>query len=150
MALASARRLADAILEEILTLVDVPCRHFQHENSNHRPAHGGQDHPVHDPDRRPRSDAHRHTAARIGITKVPDARLEAWQLFEPPKVTHATVEYLDFPSISKEALRDPVTWPACAWSTRSRTYCALFDIDTVPHEKGSVDPVRDSKTSRPS
>src|ERR1700753_1956512 len=48
------------------------------------------------------------TEARVGITKVPDHRLdELAKLFEPPKITYATVEYLDFPSISKEALRDP-------------------------------------------
>ncbi len=36
--------------------------------------------------------------ARVGITKVPDARLDALaKIFEPPKITHATVEYLDFP-----------------------------------------------------
>ncbi len=36
--------------------------------------------------------------ARVGVTKVPDARLDALaKIFEPPKITHATVEYLDFP-----------------------------------------------------
>src|SRR5258706_534684 len=46
--------------------------------------------------------------ARVGMTKVPDPRLDALaKIFEPPKITYATVEYLDFPSISKEALRDP-------------------------------------------
>ena len=46
--------------------------------------------------------------ARVGMTKVPDARLDALaKIFEPPKITYATVEYLDFPAISKEALRDP-------------------------------------------
>src|SRR6202451_3097776 len=46
--------------------------------------------------------------ARVGVTKVPDARLDALaKIFEPPKVTFATVEYLDFPAISKESLRDP-------------------------------------------
>ncbi len=46
--------------------------------------------------------------ARVGMTKVPDARLDALaKIFEPPKITQATVEYLDFPAISKEALRDP-------------------------------------------
>ena len=46
--------------------------------------------------------------ARVGVTKVPDARLDALaKIFDPPKITHATVEYLDFPAISKEALRDP-------------------------------------------
>ena len=39
---------------------------------------------------------------------MPDARLDALaRLFEPPKITHATVEYVDMPSISKENLRDP-------------------------------------------
>src|SRR5215469_11656918 len=42
-------------------------------------------------------------SARTGIARVPDARLEALgRLFEPPKVTHATVEYVDTPSNSKE------------------------------------------------
>jgi ribosome-binding ATPase YchF (GTP1/OBG family) len=48
------------------------------------------------------------TAARTGVARVPDARWKRWaSLFEPPKVTHATVEYVDMPSISKESLRDP-------------------------------------------
>ena len=43
------------------------------------------------------------TAARDRCRKVPDARLDALaRLFEPPKITYATVEYLDMPSISKE------------------------------------------------
>ena len=46
--------------------------------------------------------------ARVGMTKVPDGRLEELAtIFQPPKVTHATVEYLDFPAISKEALANP-------------------------------------------
>jgi ribosome-binding ATPase len=82
--------------------------------------------------------------ARVGIAKVPDARLDALaKLFEPPKITHATVEYLDFPSISKEALRDP----SCLASLRVVDALAhvlrVFESDTVPHEKGSVDPLRD-------
>ena len=48
------------------------------------------------------------TSARTGIARVPDARLEALaKLFEPNKTAHATVEYVDMPSISKEMLRDP-------------------------------------------
>ena len=48
------------------------------------------------------------TAARVGVATVPDPRLEELaRLFEPPKVTHATVEYVDMPPISKENLRDP-------------------------------------------
>ena len=82
--------------------------------------------------------------SRVGVAKVPDQRLDALsKLFQPPKVTHATVEYLDFPSISKEALRDP----GCLASLRVVDALAhvlrVFESDTVPHEKGSVDPMRD-------
>jgi hypothetical protein len=48
------------------------------------------------------------TAVHLGVARVPDARLEELaRVFEPRKVTHATVEYVDMPAISKESLRDP-------------------------------------------
>ena len=82
--------------------------------------------------------------ARVGITKVPDPRLNALaQIFEPPKITHATVEYLDFPAISKEALRDPSYLGSMRMADALAHVLRLFPSDTVPHEKGSVDPVRD-------
>src|SRR5262249_25055985 len=82
--------------------------------------------------------------ARVGVTKVPDARLEALaKIFEPPKVTHATVEYLDFPSISKEALRDPSYLASLRVVDAMAHVLRVFESDTVPHEKGSVDPMRD-------
>lgn len=81
---------------------------------------------------------------RVGVAKVPDPRLEALaKIFNPPKVTHAVVEYVDFPAISKEALRDP----SCLASMRVVDALAhvlrVFEDPTVPHEKGSVDPLRD-------
>ncbi|HTS75344.1 MAG TPA: redox-regulated ATPase YchF [Bryobacteraceae bacterium] len=82
--------------------------------------------------------------ARVGVTKVPDARLEALaKIFEPPKITHATVEYLDFPSISKEALRDPSYLASLRVVDALAHVLRVFESDTVPHEKGSVDPMRD-------
>ena len=40
------------------------------------------------------------TAARTGVSKVPDARLDALaKIFEPPKITHASVEYVDARSL---------------------------------------------------
>ena len=84
------------------------------------------------------------TEARIGITKVPDPRLEALaKIYEPPKVTHATVEFLDFPSISKEALRDPSYLASLRVADAIAHVVRVFEDDTVPHEKGSVDPLRD-------
>src|SRR5579862_1749903 len=81
---------------------------------------------------------------RVGMTKVPDARLDALaKLFEPPKITHATVEYLDFPAISKEALRDPSYLASLRVVDALAHVLRVFESDTVPHEKGSVDPLRD-------
>jgi GTP-binding protein YchF len=82
--------------------------------------------------------------ARVGVTKVPDARLEELaKLYQPPKVTHATVEYLDFPAISKEALRDPSYLASLRVVDALAHVLRVFQSDTVPHEKGSVDPLRD-------
>jgi len=82
--------------------------------------------------------------ARVGITKVPDARLDALaRIFEPPKITQAVVEYLDFPSISKESLRDPSYLASLRVADSLAHVLRVFDSDTVPHEKGSVDPLRD-------
>jgi GTP-binding protein YchF len=84
------------------------------------------------------------TAARLGVAKVPDARLdELARLFEPPKVTHATVEYVDVPAVSKESLRDPGYVASLRVVDAFAHVLRLFEDETVPHEKGSVDPVRD-------
>src|SRR6476659_5208678 len=81
---------------------------------------------------------------RVGMTKVPDGRLDALaKIFDPPKITHATVEYLDFPAVSKEALRDPSYLASLRVVDALAHVLRVFESDTVPHEKGSVDPVRD-------
>jgi len=84
------------------------------------------------------------TSVRTGVAKVPDARVDALaSLFEPPKVTHATVEYVDMPSISKESLRDANLLASLRVVDAFAHVLRLFASETVPHEKGSVDPVRD-------
>lgn len=83
--------------------------------------------------------------ARIGITKVPDTRLDALaKLFAPPKVVYATVEYLDFPAISKETLRDPSYLASMRVADELAHVLRVFASDTVPHEKGDVNPLRDA------
>src|SRR5215472_3022360 len=82
--------------------------------------------------------------ARVGIAKVPDARLDALaRIFEPPKITHATVEYIDFPAISKDHLRDPSYVAGLRVADAFAHVVRLFPDETVPHAKGSVDPARD-------
>ena len=84
------------------------------------------------------------TAARVGVAKVPDTRLGALaELFEPDKVTHATVEYVDMPAVSKESLRDPGYVASLRVVDAFAHVLRLFEDDTIPHEKGSLDPLRD-------
>ena len=84
------------------------------------------------------------TAVRTGVARVPDDRLDALaRIFEPPKVTHATVEYLDVPSISKETLRDPASVAGLRVVDAFAHVLRAFADDTIPHEKITVDPVRD-------
>src|SRR5271157_4502320 len=84
------------------------------------------------------------TAARTGVSKVPDERLDALgRLFEPPKVTHATIEYVDMPAISKENLREASYLGSLRVVDAFAHVLRLFADETVPHEKGSVNPVRD-------
>ena len=83
--------------------------------------------------------------ARVGVTKVPDARLEALaRIFEPPKVTYATVEYLDFPAFSREALQNPQYLASLRVADSIAHVLRVFQDETVPHEHGSVDPIRDA------
>src|SRR6266567_5381646 len=84
------------------------------------------------------------TAVRTGIAKVPDARVDALaELYQPPKITYATVEYIDAPAISKESLRDPSYLASLRVVDAFAHVLRAFDDPTVPHEKESVDPVRD-------
>ena len=81
---------------------------------------------------------------KVGVTKVPDARLEALaRVFSPQKVTHATIEFIDFPSISRESLRDPSYLASLRVADAVAHVVRLFESETVPHEKGTVDPMRD-------
>jgi hypothetical protein len=84
------------------------------------------------------------TAVRAGVAKVPDARLDALaKLFDPPKITHATVEYLDVPAVSKESLRDPAYVASLRVVDAFAHVLRAFEDDTIPHEQVTVDPARD-------
>ena len=84
------------------------------------------------------------TAVRTGVARVPDPRLDALaRIFEPPKVTHATVEYLDVPSVSKETLRDPSYLASLRVVDAFAHVIRVFEDPTVPHEHGDVNPARD-------
>jgi ribosome-binding ATPase len=83
--------------------------------------------------------------AHIGVAKVPDERLDRLAaLYNPKKLTHTSVEYVDVGAIGQEALKDT------AYATNLRQVDALahvvraFDDPSVPHV-GAIDPLRDIK-----
>jgi GTP-binding protein YchF len=84
--------------------------------------------------------------AHLGVTKVPDDRLDRLAaLYNPKKLMHASVEYADVAALSKEALNET------AFAANLRNVDALahvvraFENDTIPHV-GPVDPLRDIKS----
>lgn len=84
--------------------------------------------------------------ARIGIARVPDARLEKLSLmFRPKKKTPATVEYVDVPGVSKGEGSTLVDLPALRGVDAFVHVVRAFDSDVVAHSEGSVDPIRDAK-----
>src|SRR6204780_3877484 len=83
--------------------------------------------------------------AHIGVAKVPDDRLDRLAaLYNPKKLTHASVEYVDVGAIGQDALKDS------AYSAHLRQVDALahvvrvFDDPSIPHV-GTIDPLRDIK-----
>ncbi len=84
------------------------------------------------------------TKVNVGVTKVPDRRLdELAKIFQPPKVTHASVEYVDMPALSKETLRDAAYVGSLRVVDAFAHVLRLFEDETVMHVEGSLDPERD-------
>src|SRR5438477_2111535 len=81
--------------------------------------------------------------AHVGVAKVPDERLDRLtSLFNPKKLTHASVEYVDVGAIGQDALRET------AYIGHLRNVDALahvvraFEDPSIPHV-GPIDPLRD-------
>jgi ribosome-binding ATPase len=88
-------------------------------------------------------DAKGGQAAHVGIAKVPEPRLgELAKLYDPKKITYATVQYVDLAGVQKERMRESLA------SLRDVDAIAhvirVFDDPTVPHSEGSIDPLRDA------
>src|SRR5579864_8812009 len=83
------------------------------------------------------------SATHVGVAKVPEPRLlELAKLYNPKKITYATVQYVDLGGMQKDRVRD-----ALAQLREVDTIAhviRVFDDPSVPHEAGSIDPVRDA------
>jgi GTP-binding protein YchF len=85
-------------------------------------------------------------AARVGIAKVPDPRVDRLaQMYSPKKKTPATVEYVDVPGVAKGEGSALVDLPALRGVDALVHVVRAFESDLVPHPEGSVDALRDAK-----
>src|ERR1700690_3112154 len=83
--------------------------------------------------------------AHIGVAKVPDERLDKLAaLYNPKKLTHASVGYVDVGPIRQDSLKES------SYVAHLRSVDALahvvraFEDDSIPHA-GPIDPLRDIK-----
>src|ERR1700759_4748306 len=87
-------------------------------------------------------DAKGSQETRGGVAKVPEPRLvELAKLYNPKKITYATVQYVDLGGMQRERMRESLA------SLREVDAIAhvirVFDDPSVPHAEGTVDPLRD-------
>ena len=80
---------------------------------------------------------------RVGVAKVPEPRLaQLATLYNPKKITYATVQYVDLGGMQKERMRESLA------SLREVDAIAhvirVFDDPSVPHAEGTIDPLRDA------
>jgi len=88
-------------------------------------------------------DARGGQATHVGVAKVPEPRLlELAKLYNPKKITYASVQYVDLPGVQKERMRESLATlrdvDAIAHVIR------VFEDPSVPHPEGSIDPLRDA------
>lgn len=79
----------------------------------------------------------------VGVAKVPEPRLlELAKLYNPKKITYASVQYVDLPGVQKERMRESLATlrdvDAIAHVIR------VFEDASVPHSEGTIDPLRDA------
>ena len=87
--------------------------------------------------------------AGVGIMRVPDSRLDFLAtVFNPKKITPVTIEFVDFPPLTKGAGKGEGF--AAQALAQMRTVDALLEVvrafanPAVPHPEGSIDPSRDA------
>jgi ribosome-binding ATPase len=82
--------------------------------------------------------------AHIGIAKVPDDRLDRLAaLFNPKKLTHASVEYVDVGAIGQEALKESNYLANLRQVDSLAHVVRAFEDPAIPHAAGEIDPLRD-------
>jgi GTP-binding protein YchF len=91
--------------------------------------------------------AHGKGEATIGISKVPDPRLDTLTaMYNPKKRTPATVEFTDLALPAGSAAAQTLVDVAAYKNADALVHVVrAFDDPSVPHPSGSVDPARDAQ-----
>ncbi len=88
---------------------------------------------------------HNPREAHVGVAKVPDDRLDRLAaLYNPKKLVHASVEYVDVAAIGKEALKESGYIGSLRNVDSLAHVVRAFDDPSIPHV-GEIDPLRDIK-----
>jgi ribosome-binding ATPase len=83
--------------------------------------------------------------AHVGVAKVPDDRLDRLAAqYNPKKLTHASVEYVDLGAIGQEALKESGYLGHLRQVDALAHVVRTFEDDSIPHV-GPIDPLRDIK-----
>ncbi|MFC1962584.1 redox-regulated ATPase YchF [Chloroflexota bacterium] len=90
-------------------------------------------------------------APSLGVVPVPEPRLQVLiGMFQPKKVVHATVKYVDLPAAPQDFGKGSgIAGPFLSELSKADALLMLvrsFQDDRVPHFEGSVDPARDLAT----
>jgi GTP-binding protein YchF len=88
-------------------------------------------------------------AANLAVVKVPDRRLDRLtEIFQPRKITHAEIEYVDIAGLTRDASAPDKKKEAAYVHSLRQTDALLqvvrcFENPNVAHPDGSIDPRRD-------
>jgi ribosome-binding ATPase len=91
--------------------------------------------------------------AHIGIAQVSDRKLDRlFEIFQPKKITYATVEYVDLPGLARGEGKAIDSREMSSYLTSLKNVDALvqvvraFEDENIPHSEGRIDPLRDIGT----
>jgi ribosome-binding ATPase len=83
--------------------------------------------------------------AHVGVAKVPDDRLDRLAaIYNPKKLTHASVDYVDVGAIGQEALKESGYIGHLRQVDALAHVLRAFEDESIPHV-GPIDPLRDIK-----
>jgi GTP-binding protein YchF len=84
----------------------------------------------------------------LGVVKVPDPRVEKLaEIFKPKKITHATVEYIDYIGLTKgDVAQNRKVFDLIKDSDAIVHVVRAFEDDAVIHPLNQIDPLRDIET----